>query len=209
MRASLDQVLSTPAGGRASNLQSIIRHFLESDPSLFEGLDCQSTKGTREPEDGTAAYDTLSTSLDNFSLLSQQNQEKVLEDCVVLLFRRICDNGKNTVLIHHAKTERILNFCGPDIVETLRRDGFNCWIVDHADMNDECLPLDKALLERMNFISLILVGPFGLSLDFNMDTRTFKLPFHASGPPEIERSILLHDFFYVGLFPLFDQVGDP
>jgi len=170
---------------------------MESEPSLFEGFGHHSTKTNRETEDEKAASDALRTDLENFSKLSQQNQEEVLEDCVVFLFRKICDNGKKTVLIHHAKTERILNFCGPDIVKTIRKGGFNCWIVDRDGMNDECLPLDKALLERMNFISLLIVGPFGLSLDVNQDTLTFKLPFHASGPPEIERSILLHDFFYV------------
>lgn len=197
MSFTLDHLLNEPASGRARTLQSLIRHLLESNPSRARDTDLASEKYSTGTANGCAPDEALCPGAQGFPSPPRQDREDMLEDFVVRLFHRICDNGKKTVLIQHAAGDRILNFCGPDIVETLRNAGFNCWIVDHPYLHDRCLPLDKALLEKMNFVSLVLVGPFGLSLDHNRDTRTFKLPFHASGPPEIERSILLHDYFYV------------
>jgi len=179
-----DQVINAKTEGRVNNLQALLKHFLQLHPSLAEQLDSLTTASDRT----------------TFSQLSQHKQENILEDCVVSLFHRICDNGKKTVLIHSSgalRNNRVIQFCGPDIVERLRSTGYNSWIIDGVNINDSFLSFDKTLLERMNFISLILVEPWGLTLDYNKDTKTFKLPFSASLAPEWEDSILLNDFFYV------------
>jgi hypothetical protein len=214
-----DQILNMPIGDRKHNLQALIRHFLKLKPSLLDESDSLITINKMNSVNDTnnlkqivqlRAGNSMHNDWPDFSLLSQQKQEKVLEDCVVSLFRKICDNGKKTVLIHHdtdpVNYRQILNFCGPNLLETLRRDGFNAWVVNPTDINESCLSLDKALLERMNFISLILTGPFGLTLDYNKDTKTFKFPFHVSGSPEKERSVLLNDFFYVPNHSTTDKV---
>jgi len=206
---SIDPILSTPLAGRSHKLQSLIRHLLESYPSLFGEMDSliRTNKKYRikgDHEFGQTKQRRTSTTILSdwiaFPNLSQKKQENLLEDCVVIFFRKICDNGKKTVLVHDSGSRhksRILQFCGPDIVETLRLSGFNSWFIDASDNNDLCLSLDKASLERMNFISLILVGPWGLTLEYNTKTKTFKLPFSASLAPDWEDSILLYDFFYV------------
>lgn len=207
---SVNQVLSTPLTGRSHKLQSLLRHFLDFNSSLIEEI-YSLTRSSNidfalvEHKPGQIQQGRSSeisrTDWSTFPNLSHHKQEKLLEDWVVVFFRKICDNGKKTVLIQCDSTRpensKVLNFCGSDIVEVVRRAGFNSWLVDTQECNETCLSLDKALLERMNFVSLILVGPYGLTLDYNKDTKTFKLPYMTAGPPEEDRSILLNDFFYV------------
>jgi len=206
----IDQILSSPTSKRGQKLQHLIRFFLNFDPTLIEEVNYLIASGRGKPIKSTQNFKPIKRKPIKkifrkdwkvFHQLSQKKQENMLEDCVVSLFHKICDNGKKTILIQHdtsnSGNSRIFNFCGSDIVETIRYAGFNCWLVDTPVCNELCLSFDKALLERMNFVSLILVGPYGLSFDYNTDTKTFRLPYVASGPPETDRSILLTDYFYV------------
>lgn len=180
----MDNVLRTSVGCRIQNLQALVRYFITFHPSIIEELD---------PLLRTS--NLFTTDWYSFPLIKLQEHEKLLEDVVVVLFSKLCDNGKKTVLI--LNIVKINNFCGPDIVETLRSAGFNSWVVGTTGIDERCLSLDKPLLERMSFVSLILVGAYSITLDYNLCTKTFKLPYHASGPPEMERSILMNDYFYV------------
>ena len=182
MRNSADHVLNAFLSGRSLTLQALIKHFITVAPSLAGELNS-----------------LLSEAPGAFHQSPLSEQENILEDCVVGLFRKLCNNGKQTVLIHNFSymfhDSRILHFCGPNFLERLRQAGYNSWIIDRHAISDTCLPLDNPLLERMDFISLILVGPWGFSFDHNQRTKTFKLPFSASLAPEWEDCILVHPVF--------------
>lgn len=187
IKGILFSALDAPVKGRLLLLQVLARHFLTLIGSSFP-----STIEKYIDELNTAILDRL----DRFNGLSQSEKENTLEDCVVFLFGKICDNGKKTVLVEDVRD--IYNFCGADIVQQLRNNGFNAWtVLTHSlEINEQQLPIDKRLLEKMNYISLILSAPRGFTLDHNHCTKTFELPFSPSIDPD-NYCILKKDFFYV------------
>lgn len=211
-------VLDAQFGGRPQILQALIRHFLvllgPSFASILNEQDVDFAYCMKEASQlphlpppmrvigdrkGEQAYamNAILDRLVRFNGLSQLEQESLLEDCAVLLFGMMCDNGKKTVLVENAR--EIYNFCGADIVEQLRGSGFNAWAVltNNFEANEQQLPIDKPLLEKMDYVALILSAPYGIKLDSNHCTKTFGLSFSPAMNAGTFYSALEKDFFYV------------
>lgn len=72
MTATLDQILNTPACGRAHTLQSLLRHLLDSDPSLWKKTDHILIKIGKCPADGCASTDAPCPGAQDFPSLPGQ-----------------------------------------------------------------------------------------------------------------------------------------
>lgn len=199
IRALFNLVLDVPASGRSLTLQALIRYFLGlfDPPRILEALHSPEAMADDEVWPNQArATNALLSQLHRSSELLQADLENLLEDCVVFLFGMICCNEKKTVLIQDVR--HIYNFCGADIVQQLRYNGFNAWSVltNSTEVSEQRLPIDKPLLEKMDYVSLILCSVWGLRLDRNYRTRTFCL---SNTPSKYlpEWCIFDNDFFSV------------